>query len=117
MVMQDEVVLRVTYRVAAHHTRRFEELLAAEVIPLAQRLGIECRGVWRTFVGPVGQYMELWAFPDLATFQQRWKALLEHPALQRIFEETGPMVQDEEFTLLEPLPSSAVAEGGDRLRV
>lgn len=115
--MQDEVLLRVTYRVAAHHCRRFERILTEEVIPLARRLGIECRGVWRTFVGPVGEYLELWAFPDLATFEQRWKNLLQHPDVQRIFEETGPMVEDEEFALLEPLEIGSASEAPERLRV
>ncbi|HOM98708.1 MAG TPA: NIPSNAP family protein [Acidobacteriota bacterium] len=109
--MAEEVLLRVTYTVPVHHAARFEHLLTKRVLPIAHRLGISCRGVWRTVVGDAGEYMELWAFSNLAEFEERWRRLLQDPEIQEIFQETGPMVQHERFTLLEPLPAQGLSAG------
>lgn len=101
-----EVLLRVTYRVRVHEMTHFERILMGEVVPLAQELGIDFRGVWKSVVGRVGEYMELWAFASLSDFEASWPKLLEHPRLAEIFKVTGPMVDGEVFSIIEPVRHS-----------
>ncbi len=98
-----KVVLRVSYRVSLNHVADFETILVNQVLPLAEDLGIESKGIWKTLVGNVGEYLELWEFDSMAEFETKWKGLLAHPDLQRIFEITGPLVKDESFALFEPV--------------
>jgi hypothetical protein len=101
------VLLRVTYRLRAHHMPQFERIFDAEIMPVAREHGLKFRGLWRTVVGEVGEYMELWEFDSMAEFDDRWRALLADARLLKVFETTGPMVEGERFTLLEPV------SGGD----
>jgi hypothetical protein len=105
-----EVVLKVSYRVAAHQASDFERALLGEVVPLARELGIELLGVWKTLVGNVGEYLELWRFGSVEQFERKWRQLLSHPRLREVFARTGPVVRDETFALMEPL--GPVAEVG-----
>lgn len=96
------ILLRVSYKVRAHHVAQFEEVFVAQVRPLIFKHGLQLNGIWRTLVGSVGEYMELWEFDSVAEFDQRWRALMTDPELIKIFETTGPWVEDETFTLMEP---------------
>ena len=96
-------VLKVTYRIRAHHLAAFEQLFSDQILPLIQRHDLRLLGFWRTLVGNIGEYLELWEFRSIADFEKSWKRLLKDPELERIFELTGPMVEDETFSLLEPV--------------
>jgi hypothetical protein len=98
-------LLRITYRLRAHHVPQFEKIFAEEIVPLILEYGLNFQGIWRTLVGEVGEYMELWQFASMADFEARWLGFLNDPRLQKIFERTGPMVEGERFTLLEPVLS------------
>lgn len=97
------ILLRVTYRLRAHHMAEFERIFEQDITPLIQSQGLRLQGIWRTLVGDVGEYMELWEFTSLEEFGEAWPRLLSHPRLQEIFQITGPMVEGEKFTLLEPV--------------
>ena len=101
------VLLRVTYRVRSHHVRRFEEIFEAEVTPLIGKHRLRLKGMWKTVVGSVGEYMELWEFKSMQEFEESWQSLMDDPELIAIFERTGPMVENENFTLLKPLSSTS----------
>jgi len=96
-------MLRITYRLQAHNIRKFEDILLNEIIPLAQELGIRVPTIWKSFVGEAGEFMELWEFESISDFEQKWKQLMAHPQLEEIFRITGPMVENESFSLFEPL--------------
>ena len=81
----------------------FEEMLKGEVIPLAEELGLNLQGVWRSLVGNAGEYVELWEFDSLDEFEKKWKSLIHHPKIQEVFQTTGAMVADEVFSLYEPI--------------
>jgi hypothetical protein len=95
-----EIILRVTYKIRAHEMTTFEGILVNQVIPLAEDLGIKFGGFYRTLIGNVGEYMEIWEFKSLAEYEKKWPVLLNHPDVQEIFKVTGPMVSDEMFTIL-----------------
>jgi hypothetical protein len=95
------VWLRVTYRVRADQIAEFQRLLFGEVLPLAGQLGMTRPTVWRTRVGSVGEFLELWPFDSLQDYDSRFRGLLEHPRFQELLRKTGPMVQDESFALVE----------------
>lgn len=97
------VLLKVSYRLRAHHMAEFERIFAEQIQPLINQHGLRFRGLWRTLVGEVGEYLELWEFASLAEYDERWRRLLNDPQLQEIFQTTGPMVEGERFTLLEPV--------------
>ncbi len=94
-------VLKVTYRIRAHNLIEFEQLFVDQIFPLTHSHNLKLLGFWRTLVGNMGEYMELWEFRSVANFEQSWQRLLQDPALAKIFERTGPMVEDETFDLLE----------------
>jgi len=86
-----------------HEAAAFEAALVGEVLPLAVELGLNPIGVWKSVVGKVGEYLELWQFESLAEFEDRWAALMNHPRFQQITQRTGPMVEEEQSSLFEPL--------------
>lgn len=100
------ILLRITYRLRAHHMAKFEQIFDQQIIPLALAHQLQLWGIWRTVVGEVGEYMELWQFASMADFDLRWNQFLKVPQLLEIFETTGPMVEGERFTLLESASQS-----------
>ena len=66
--------------------------------------------LFRSLIGDVGEYMELWEFASLAEFDVQWRKLFADVRLQDIFKTTGPMVEGEKFTLLEPVGKIAAPE-------
>jgi hypothetical protein len=97
------MIFRVTYRLQAHNIRKFENILLNEIMPLVQELGIRLPAIWKSFVGEAGEFMELWEFESISDFEQKWRQLTAHPQLEEIFKVTGPMVENESFSLFEPL--------------
>lgn len=97
------VLLRITYRVRAHNMLSYEQLFSSQVMPLIRALDFCFLGIWKTLVGEAGEYLELWEFESLAEFEKKWKQLMADPRLLQIFESTGPMVEDENLSLFEPL--------------
>ncbi len=97
------VLLKVTYRLRAHQMAEFERIFAEQIMPVVQAHGLQFGGIWRTLVGEVGEYLELWEFASLAEFDEQWRKLLSDPYLLEIFQTTGPMVEGEKFALLEPV--------------
>jgi len=94
--------LEVRYRLRAHDCKEFERILDREVIPLAAELGLTLGGVWKSVTGKVGEYVEHWEFNSLEEFENDWNKLINDSRLQEVFKTTGPMVEDETFTLLAP---------------
>ena len=103
------VLLKVTYRLRAHQMAEFERIFAEQIMPLVKTHGLRFWGIWRTLVGEVGEYLELWEFNSMAEFDEQWRRLLNDPQLLQIFQLTGPMVEGERFTLLEPALGSTQA--------
>ncbi|MFM8393397.1 MAG: NIPSNAP family protein [Acidobacteriota bacterium] len=97
------VLLKVSYRLRAHHVATYEKVFAERTLPLIRAHGLNFRGIWRSFVGDAQEYLELFEFESLAEFETRWRALGADPRLQEIFAITGPLVEDEKFTLFDPL--------------
>lgn len=111
------VLLKVTYRLRAHQMAEFERIFADQIIPLIKAHGLRFWGIWRTLVGEVGEYMELWEFDSLAEFDEQWRGLLNDPQLLQIFQTTGPMVEGEKFTLLEPVLGTEQTVSMTRMRL
>jgi hypothetical protein len=105
------ILLRISYRLRAHHMPEFEQVFESQIIPLIREYQLNFKGIFRTVVGEVGEYMELWEFSSMTEFDERWRTFLADPRLLEIFETTGPMVEGERFTLLEPVLSNLPADG------
>ena len=97
------ILLKVSYRVRAHHILPFEQIFEQEIVPLIREHGLGFQGIWKSRVGNAGEFLELWEFEDLADFDRRWGALMGDERLLKIFERTGPMVEDENFSIFEPV--------------
>ena len=110
------LVLKVSYRVKAHHIANYERIFSQRLVPLIAAHRLRFRGIWRTVVGDVGEYLELWEFDSYADFERRWSDLINDPELQELFQTTGPMVEHENLALLEPVHSDIglTAEKGRR---
>lgn len=102
MTSDAAILLRVSYRVRVHETEVFERIFQEEIVPLIEEHELRFLGIWKTLVGNVGEFLELWEFDSLAEFENRWPVLLQDPRLQAVFEKTGPMVEDESFSILQP---------------
>ena len=100
------LLLKITYRLRAHQTSQFEKIFDEQVIPLAREYTLKFLGIWRTVVGEVGEYMELWEFNSMSDFEENWPKLINDPRLQQIFTVTGPLVEGEKFTLIERASTS-----------
>ncbi len=96
------VLLKITYRLRAHHVAEYERVFAERTLPLIREHGIRFWGLWRTLVGEATEYLELFEFASLAEFDKQWRALMADPRLRELFEVTGPMVEGERLSLLEP---------------
>jgi len=97
------VLLKVSYRLRAHHVSQYEDLFATRTLPLIREHGLRFLGIWRSFVGEAQEYLELFAFDSLAEFDLQWRGLMADARLVALFEETGPLVEEERLALFEPL--------------
>ena len=98
------IYLQVTFHLEAQDVKRFESFYAEEFLPVIREHGFEAVGIFKTLVGRAGEITELWKFDDLADYDRKWKALMNDPRVEKIFETTGPMVKGESFKLMESVP-------------
>ncbi len=98
----------VRYLVPLHETARFEAIFSGEFLPVIREHGIEPVGIFRTLVGDAGEYHEIWRFPDLASFEARWKSLFADSRTAALLARTGPLVRGETSRILAPAPFSPV---------
>jgi hypothetical protein len=96
------VLLKISYKLRAHHVTEYDKLFASVTLPLIQEHGFRFWGIWRTLVGNAQEYLEIWEFDSLADYDERWRKLMVDPRLHEIFKTTGPMVEDETLTIFEP---------------
>lgn len=99
--MERTIYLHVTFHLEAQNVARFEAFYAEEFLPVILEHGFEPVGIFKTLVGVAGEVTEIWKFESLSDYERKWKALMEDPRVQKIFETTGPMVKDERFKLME----------------
>jgi len=97
------VIFKVSYRVRLHHLAEFEEQFRTRLMPLIKQHDMRFRGLSRALVGNAGEYLELWEFQSVADFERSWKKFMADPRLLEILKTTGPMVEDENHTLFEPV--------------
>jgi heme-degrading monooxygenase HmoA len=102
------ILLKVTYRLRAHHVAVYERVFAERTLPLIRSHGLKFLGIWRSIVGDAQEYLELFEFESLAQFESQWRALGADSRLQEIFQVTGPMVEDEKFSLFDPVLPDAM---------
>jgi antibiotic biosynthesis monooxygenase (ABM) superfamily enzyme len=96
------VLLKISYKLRAHHVAEYEHTFATQTLPLIREHGFRFWGIWRTIVGDAQEYLEIFEFDSVADFDARWRALAADPRLQEIFKVTGPLVEDERLFLFEP---------------
>jgi heme-degrading monooxygenase HmoA len=106
------ILLKISYRLRAHHVAEYERTFAERTLPLIREHGFRFSGIWRSFIGDAQEYLELWEFDSLAEFDKKWRELMADPRLKEIFELTGPLVEGENLTLFEPV----LQEGEERSR-
>lgn len=97
------VLMKISYRLRAHNVEVYDRVFGEHTLPLIREHGFRFRGIWRTIVGNAQEYLELWEFDSIAEFDEKWRKLMADPKLKEIFETTGPMVEDEKISLLEPV--------------
>ncbi|MEW6732626.1 MAG: NIPSNAP family protein [Acidobacteriota bacterium] len=102
------ILLKISYRMLAHNIPHYDEIWGSEVLPLIREYGFNLRGIWRSMVGPAGEYLELWEFDSMADFEARWGKFMADPRLLAAFQKTGPLVLDEHLTLFEPIHQEAL---------
>ncbi len=96
------VLLKISYKLRAHHVAEYDRTFAERTLPLIREHGFRFWGIWRTIIGDAQEYMELWEFDSIAEFDESWRRLMADARLKDIFEITGPMVEDENLSLFEP---------------
>lgn len=112
---KDTLLLRVSYRVPSYHIAEYERIFQQQVVPLAAEKGLRLVGIWKSLVGDVGEFFELWEFSSLTEFEIKWPSLLEDSRFQELLRTTGPMVKDESFSLFQPILSKPGLPDGRRL--
>lgn len=96
------VLLKITYKLRAHHVAEYEHTFATQTLPLIREHGLRFWGIWRTVVGAAQEYLEIFEFDSVTQYDQQWRALMADPRLQEIFKITGPLVEEEHLALVEP---------------
>ena len=96
------VLLKISYKLRAHHVAEYDKTFAERTLPLIREHGFRFWGIWRTIIGDAQEYLELWEFDSIAQFDADWRRLMADPRLKEIFEVTGPIVEDEKLSLFEP---------------
>jgi hypothetical protein len=96
------VLLKISYKLRAHHVAEYEKTFAERTLPLIREHGFRFWGIWRSVVGDAQEYLELWEFDSIAEFDDAWRRLMADPRLKKIFEVTGPLVESENLSLFEP---------------
>lgn len=96
------VLLKISYKLRAHHVAEYEHAFATRTLPLLREHGFRFWGIWRTIVGDAQEYLEIFEFDSVAQYDQQWRALMADPRLQELFKITGPLVEDERLSLFEP---------------
>lgn len=103
------ILLKISYRLRAHHVFEYEHAFATRTLPIIREHGFRFWGIWRSLVGEAQEYLELWEFASMAEFDEKWHSLMADPRLQEIFQITGPMVEDERLSLFAPaLPNEVI---------
>jgi hypothetical protein len=111
------VLLRITYKVRAHHVAEYEEIFRNRLMPLVLGYQLKFRGIWKSIIGHATEYLELWEFESVADYEIQWKKLISDPRLFSIFKTTGPMVDDEHFSIFEPMLLGEETAAPDRYSV
>ncbi len=110
------ILLKISYKLHAHHVAQYDRTFAERTLPLIQEHGLRFWGIWRTIVGDAQEYLELWEFDSLSEFDEQWRKLMADSRLKEIFEVTGQMVECENLSLFEPAlqitPSSPSRDDG-----
>jgi len=96
------ILLKISYKLRAHHVALYDQMFAEQTLPLIREHGFRFWGIWRSVIGDAQEYLELWEFDSLAEFDEAWRGLMADPRLKAIFEITGPLVEDEKLTIFEP---------------
>jgi hypothetical protein len=97
------VILKISYKLRAHHVAEYEHTFATQTLPLIRAHGLRFQGIWRTLVGEAQEYLEIFEFDSISQFDEQWRKLMADPRLHELFKTTGPLVEDERLTLLEPV--------------
>jgi hypothetical protein len=96
------VLLKISYRLRAHHVAQYERAFAEQTLPLIREHGLRFWGIWRSVIGDAQEYLEIFEFESLSDLDERWRKLTSDPRLKDVFETTGPLVEDEKLAIFEP---------------
>ncbi|MCS6884370.1 MAG: NIPSNAP family protein [Acidobacteriota bacterium] len=105
------ILLTISYRLQAHCITEYDRIWSCEVLPLIREYGFNLLGIWRSVVGPAGEYLELWQFESMAEFEKRWQAFMQDERLLAAFKKTGPLVLDEQLKIFEPIHTDLLKTG------
>lgn len=103
------ILLKISYRLQAHHIPEYDRVWATEVLPLIREYGFNLSGVWRSVVGQAGEYLEIWQFESMAEFETKWQSFMRDKRLWEAFKKTGPVVLDEKITIFEPIHTNLIS--------
>jgi len=96
------VLLKVSYRLRAHHVADYERAFRELTLPLIREHKLHFWGIWRSVIGDAQEYLEIFEFETMTELDEKWRKLTSDPRLKVVFETTGPLVEDEKLTIFEP---------------
>src|SRR6266511_2596686 len=88
------VYLHVSFTVDAHNLDLYEEIFRSEFAPVLAEHGFHAIGIWKTLVGPAGEYIEIWRFESAMDYETRWNLMSRDPRVKAILAKTGPLVRN-----------------------
>ena len=100
------IYLEAAIHVAPGKMKEFMDVFTNQYLPASERLGRRLIGQWRTFVGPLDEVVDLWAYDDLSHMQRFQEARSQSAEFKEASEHLRALIAYETTRLLVPTPLS-----------
>lgn len=102
------IYLEAAIHVAPGKMKEFMDVFTNQYLPASERLGRRLIGQWRTFVGPLDEVVDLWAYDDLSHMQRFQEARQHDAEIIKAGENLRVLIASETTKLLIPTAYSTI---------
>jgi hypothetical protein len=102
------IYLEASIKVAPGKMNEFMEVFSKEYVSASEKLGRKLTAQWRTIVGTLDEFVDLWAYDDLAHMQRFQEARKKDEEIIKAGERLRSLIAYETIRLLAPTPYSAI---------
>ena len=101
----DMIYVLFKTEVPPHKAAEFHELFA-KLVAFMERHGAKNVGAWQTELGPLGEFLYIWAVEDMAAYERALAGLLQDVEAAEVRAKLLPLYSNRERRILRPTPYS-----------